>query len=391
MKANLFSLPDKGVLSVAISQFGSAFSMNFIAVFMPFYIRKISSFGPKETMVWTGLIIGVSPLMACLMAPVWGRMTSRLRPKLLFERALLCNGMILLLYGFAGNLYVLFFLRVMIGLLGGASTVGLILLSAISNKERLHKDISLYQISQTTAQLIGPPLGAYMVTLAGYRASFFIASFVLFTFFIFCYRYVKDIPCQKTDRKSGQPQRKGILWGWALGFIATIHITYLPSILPHILETFQLKEDTALNSAGLIMMAYTVTAILGNYLITNFASRARLRQVVMYIGLLAASFQAAMYFTNGVFSFTVIRMLQTGVIAAVFPMILSVFASGAGGGTLGLVNSARFGGNAVGPLMATSVLAYSNLLTLYLIITGFTLVAVVAFLRATKVTPSGEH
>jgi len=39
-------------------------------------------------------------------------------------------------------------------------------------------------------------------------------------------------------------------------------------------------------------------------------------------------------------------------------------------------------GNALGPLMATSVLAYSNLLTLYIAIAGFTLVTLWAFLAS---------
>jgi hypothetical protein len=98
-----------------------------------------------------------------------------------------------------------------------------------------------------------------------------------------------------------------------------------------------------------------------------------------------------MYFGKGVVSFTLIRMLQTGVIAAVFPMILSVFATGVGGGTLGFLNSARFAGNAIGPLMATSVVAYSNLLTLYLLISGLTLIPLAGFLRATKIAPALEQ
>jgi MFS family permease len=166
--------------------------------------------------------------------------------------------------------------------------------------------------------------------------------------------------------------------------MATVHITYLPSILPHILEDFRLGEETALTSAGIIMMAYTVTAILGNYLINNFSPRNRLRRVILWVGLSAAFFQAALCFGNGVFSFTLIRMLQTGVIAAVFPMILSVFASGGTGRTMGFLNSARFAGNAAGPLLATSVLASSNLPTLYLLISGLTLVSLTAFLRATR-------
>jgi MFS family permease len=391
MKKFLLPIPDKGVFFLAISQFGNTFSMNFIAVFMPFYILKISDYSPRETMLWTGLIMGGPSLVAAFMSPVWGRLTSRFRPKLLFERALLANGIITLLYGFAGKVYILFLLRCILGLLGGASTVGLILITVLSPKERIHKDISLYQVAMTTGQLIGPPVGAYMVSLTGYRASFVMASFIISVFFVFCYHYVKDIPPQKTASSSGKSSRKGIFWGWALSLLAIVHITYIPSILPHILENFHLKEGTALNFAGMIMMAYTLTAILGNYLINNFAPRHRLRSVILYTGLSAAFFQAAMCFGNGVFSFTLIRMLQTGAIAAIFPMILSVFASGARGQTLGLLNSARFAGNAIGPLMATSILAYSNLSILYLIIAGLTLVALTAFLRATRTVPSGTQ
>ena len=391
MKRLSLLFTDKGVFFLAISQFGSSFSYNFIMVFMPFYILKISALGPKETMIWTGLIIGAPSVMNALTAPLWGRLTSRFRPKLLFEMGILWNGILFLIFGFVQNLYLIFLLRVLLGIMGAVSTVGLILMTALTPQERLHKDISLYQITMTIGQLVAPPIGAYMITLVGYRFAFIIGSSIFFIFFILCHRNLKDIPCQKTVRDSAQVLKKGIFWGWVLGLIATVHITYLPSILPHILENFQLKEESALSYAGIIMTAYTLTAILGNFMINNFVPRTKLRRVILYIGLSAALLQSIMYLSKGVVSFTLIRMLQTGVVAAVFPMILSVFATGVGGGTLGFLNSARFAGNAIGPLMATSVVAYSNLLTLYLIISGLTLIPLTGFLRTTKIGPSVEE
>jgi DHA1 family multidrug resistance protein-like MFS transporter len=387
------SLPfaDKGVLFVAVSQFGTSFSFNFIMAFMPFYILKISALGPRETMLWIGLIVGAPSVMSAFTAPLWGRLTSRLRPKLLFEMGILWNGILFLIFGFVQNLYLLFLLRVLVGVMGAVSTVGLILISVLAPKERLHKDISLYQITMTIGQLIAPPIGAYMIILVGYRFAFIVGSSIFFIFFILCHYNVRDIPCQKTIRDSTQNLKKGIFWGWALGLMATVHITYLPSILPHILENFQLRHERALSYAGIIMTAYTMTAIFGNFLINNFIPRTKLRQVILYIGLSAASLQAMMYFSKNLVSFTLIRMLQTGVIGAVFPMIFSVFAGGVGGGAIGFLNSSRFAGNAVGPLMATSVVAYSNLLSLYLIISGLTLIPVIGFLRTIKIGPSMEQ
>jgi hypothetical protein len=58
---------------------------------------------------------------------------------------------------------------------------------------------------------------------------------------------------------------------------------------------------------------------------------------------------------------------------------MASFASELGGTGIGFLNSARFAGNGVGPLMATFVLAGSNLLTLYFLIAALTVLFVLAF------------
>jgi hypothetical protein len=98
----------------------------------------------------------------------------------------------------------------------------------------------------------------------------------------------------------------------------------------------------------------------------------------------AAALQALLYFSTGIYSFAAIRMLQTGMIAAVFPLVITAFACDARGSTLGFLNSSRFVGNSLGPLMATSILAHADLLTLYLAISGLTLAVLWAFLAARR-------
>jgi len=377
-------ISDKGVFFVDISQFGIAFSFNFVMAFLPFYIIQVSPFGPKETMIWIGMIIGASSIAAAFAAPLWGKLTSRVSPKFLYEVGILSNGIICLLMGFAGNLYLLLGLRIVLGALGAISTVGLVLVSSLSTRENLHRDMSLYQNSMTAGQLISPPLGAYAVTLFGYRAAFIFAAFIVFIFFAFCHRYVNDIPLPRGGSPAGRLPTKGIFWGWVLSCVAMVHLTFLPSILPHILEDFQVVGEAAVNTAGIIMMAYTATALLGNYFMSAFFPKQYLNRAILLACLSAALFQFLLTFSRGVLSFTVIRMLQTGAIASVFPFIVSLFAPRGGGGTLGFLNSSRFAGNFIAPLMATSISAYSNFSTLYLIIAGLTLFALWAFLASTK-------
>jgi DHA1 family multidrug resistance protein-like MFS transporter len=377
-------IANKGVFFIAVSQFGMAFSFSFMIAFMPFYIVKISTFGPKETMLWIGMIIGVPNIIMALIAPFWGGLTSRFSPKLLFERGILCNGILILLMGFIDNLYLLLLLRIMQGAFGGVSTIGLVLISSLSPEERLHKDLSLFQNSLTAGQLMGPPLGTYTASLFGYRGAFVIASIIVSIFLTFCHHYVSDIPLQKKKSHPEAYYKKGLLSGWVLSLIATVQLTFLPSILPRILENFQLMEGAALNYAGIIIMSYTATAILGTYIFSRLSSKISLKKIITISCLSAAFFQVLLIISKGVWSFAVIRMIQTGFIAAIFPLTISIFARDVGGGMIGFLNSARFFGNAVGPLMATSVLAYSNLLTLYILIAGLTLSSLWAFVTSTK-------
>jgi hypothetical protein len=75
-------------------------------------------------------------------------------------------------------------------------------------------------------------------------------------------------------------------------------------------------------------------------------------------------------------------MLLSGVAAAIWPLTMSILATGQKGSVIGFLNSARFVGNAVGPTLATSVLAFSSLPVLYLAIGIMMLISVLGFRRS---------
>jgi hypothetical protein len=87
-------------------------------------------------------------------------------------------------------------------------------------------------------------------------------------------------------------------------------------------------------------------------------------------------------------SFILIRVMQTGMIAAVIPLVISTFTNDGGGGTtLGFLNSGRFVGNALGPMLATTTLAQFGLLPLYLAISTLAVAMLVGFLSFIKYRP----
>jgi hypothetical protein len=72
-------------------------------------------------------------------------------------------------------------------------------------------------------------------------------------------------------------------------------------------------------------------------------------------------------------------MLQTAMIAAVIPLVFSTFASDLDGRVIGFLNSSRFAGNALGPMIGTSVLAFSSLNWLYFTIGSMSMLSLAGY------------
>jgi len=388
---NLLPAPEggKGIFFILLSQFGLAFSFNVVMSFMPFYIIKVSPYGSHETMIWIGLIMGLNSFIAAATAPLWGSLTAKLPPKRLFQSTFLFNAIIFLFMGFTESLPLLLALRIVQGALGGASTIGLFMISELSPRDRLAGHLSLYQNTMTAGSLLGPPVGAYLVAHLGYRSPFIISVAMIVVFLVLCQIYVAETGKKETGGGRKISFSRGLLWGWALSFIATIHLTFLPSILPHVLDGFSITGEAALKAAGFIMMGYTATAIIGSYVISRWTPKAKLTGVITVACLAAALFQALLALPRDIIGFTAVRMLQTGVVAAVIPLAMANFGTKYGGTGIGFLNSARFAGMGAAPLLATALLAGSDLMTLYGVISALTLAVVLGFWFSTPRT-SGQ-
>ncbi len=371
----------RNLIFISLSQFGMAMSANFIMVFLPFYTFKISPYSSQETLIWVGLIMGAHPFIVMIASNFWGVLTSRFSPKLLYMRGLLANTVLFLLMGFTSNLHVLLILRVFQGIFGGISTVGLIIISSSSSRERISADIGFFQTFLTLGQLVGPPIGALAASVFGYRGAFVSVSVFILVVIIFCYLNVKEVPLQsKGERLFGRSTvNQQTIVAWILCFAATVQLMFLPSVLPNVFEKFNMERTVALKWAGVVIMIYTATATLGTYFWTRVSLRFGRDRMILLLVISGILFQSLLSLSRGMVDFIVIRMVQTGLIAAAIPLVISIFATELKGGTIGFVNSARFAGNAFGPMIAASILAVSNLTTLYLFISGITLFALLAF------------
>ena len=371
---------------VSTAQFSMAFALNFVLVFLPFYIHTISPLGDAATLRWTGLIVGAAPAMAAFGSTFWGGLSDRFSPKALFERGMLSHAILVTLMGFTTDLRLLLLIRIVQGFMGGISTIGLIIVAAISTEKELPRRMGVYQSALTLGQIFAPPLGAMAAAAFNFRGAFLASGLMLFGVWAFAHLALSRIPRQPRRSAAEAISRRQIWLAWLVSLVGTMHIVFLPSVLPTILRGFEIPEPRQLVTAGIIVFAYGTAAAAGSYGFSQLAGRIPTRRLILAASLGAALCQVFLSLGSGPVAFTLIRMAQTGCAAGIFPLILTQIATKTQGKTIGLINTARFAGNALGPIMATFILSQSNLPTLYFVLgAGLALAAAGNYLG----TPAG--
>lgn len=368
----------KAVWVVIASQFGLAFSINYVIVFLPFYIRSVSPLSEAATLVWTGLVVAGAPAAASVASTLWGALTARLSPKLLFERGLLTHSLVVAATAFTTSLPLLLALRIAQGVLGGISTISLIIIGAISRRETLPSHIGLLNSALTTGSIIGPPVGAAIAAAWGFRAAFLSAAGLIGAALVFSHRFLPPIPPQRPSAGAPRVSRRELLAGWLVSVTAMVQLGFLPSVLPQVLAVYGIEGDRAVAAAGLVVMAYGAAAAVGAASL-RWVRRLPHRGAVLGAGAASALLQAALALAGSLPVFLAFRVMQAFLAGLIMPLVMADVAATGRGAAVGTLNTARFVGNALGPILATVLLARADLTTLHAAISAAALVTLLAF------------
>src|SRR5690606_8098487 len=76
---------------------------SFVIPFLPLYVVELDGFDLATAALWSGLVLGATPLMSGIVAPFWGRLSDRIGQKLLLQRSLLGFTLCLALMAVAGS------------------------------------------------------------------------------------------------------------------------------------------------------------------------------------------------------------------------------------------------------------------------------------------------
>jgi DHA1 family multidrug resistance protein-like MFS transporter len=158
--------------SVLISFLG----FSFLSPFLPQYVESLGVHDPGRAALWSGLLVGVSPLLGGLLTPFWVRTAEWTGNRVLILRCLIAWIFILSLMGLVTNVWQLLALRILLGVFSGFNSFALAVLSITVPKERLSQTIGTLQSTQFIAGALGPIFGGTLADTVGQRGTFFVAG-----------------------------------------------------------------------------------------------------------------------------------------------------------------------------------------------------------------------
>lgn len=241
----------------------------FVIPFLPLFVRQLGVGPDQRVAAWSGLLIGISPLLAGLMAPVWGRLADRLGLKAMAVRALLAYVALLLLTAAAGNVWQLLALRVGVGLFGGIGPLGLAMATAGCPREHTGRAVGLIQSAQILSAAVGPLAGGVLADTIGIRQTFVVTAAACALALGLLLGFYREAPA---DAPTGaRPARQGFGEVLSLAHVPALLLTLFlvnfvgrsfTPILALQLQQLGVPPERLAGATGALIACYAVTAAL---------------------------------------------------------------------------------------------------------------------------------
>ena len=360
----------KNQIAVTVSGSFVFFGFTLVMPFLPLYVRQLGVEGTGPIALWTGLILSISPAMAALTGPIWGRIGDRIGLKPMAARATGVNCLCWLLMAFAGNVWQLFLLRGVLGLLGGFNSVSVAAVTQLSPKEKIGSVIGTLQSSQIIAAAIGPLVGGILAQWIGITNTFFATAILMFGSFLSIMLFYQDAerrhgsvddPEQPVDR-SFLKHPEYILPLILLFFIHMSVHTFNPIVPLFLEELGTAATRLAAMSGALISMAAFGEAF-SAWLSGKLSDRVELRKLIairLGLGLLVLVPMVAVQSSGGFFVLRVaLALLSGGTMTLAFGAAGRVIPGEHRGTGFSILSSTSMFGGAAGPIIAGALAGLS--------------------------------
>jgi DHA1 family multidrug resistance protein-like MFS transporter len=251
----------------------------FVLPFLPLFVRELGVEEPERAALWAGVLIGVGPLLAGLLAPVWGRLADRRGHKRVAVVALVATVAILALSAAVTRVEELLVLRIGVGLFGGIGPLGLAMATAQAPREETGRAVGLIQAAQILSAAVGPLAGGLLADAIGVRLTFLVTAALCALALLLVLAFYEE---------RGGPERKGAAPGAGFravvvlpGVTALLVVLFLVNfigrsftpILPLHLSALGMAPSRLASATGILISAYSVAAALSAWYLGRMSRR----------------------------------------------------------------------------------------------------------------------
>jgi DHA1 family multidrug resistance protein-like MFS transporter len=352
-------------------QFVMSISFSILSPIMPLFLPELGVVSREAVDVWAGVLASVTSFIGIFTAPIWGGLADRYGRKLMVLRSTFGIALFTALMGIAGNPWHMLAFRAGMGMLAGFNAAATVLVATQVPEQRLGYSLGWLGTGQLVGSLVGPVLGGVVADLSGsYRVPFFFAGAISLVAFIGTWRFVPE----RFVRPAEGRQKHSFLAGLSMltrttGLLALIVAMLMTQFATQAVQpvvTLYVQEMLGQRPelATLGGLAFSVTGIAGVLAVPFLGRKSDVigYRVVLLIGLLgAALFTLPQAFRLGYWAFVVERfglgLFVGGILPAANALIGRLTTSSSRGFVFGMVSSAYFIGNTLGPLTGGLVAA----------------------------------
>jgi MFS family permease len=260
----------------------------FVLPFLPLYVRELGVDDDERAVLWAGVLIGVAPLLAGLLAPFWGRLADRYGHKPMALRALAAYVVLLTLSAGVTGVWQLFVLRAGIGLFGGIGPLGLAMATSLAPREETGRAVGLVQAAQILSAAIGPFVGGLLADAIGIRATFLVTAAVCAVALALVALWYRDAPRGGPEAPilPGVPFGEVLRMGQVPALLAVLFLvnfigrSFTP-ILPLHLMGLGVPGGRVAFLTGILISVYSIAAALSAALVGRASGRRSPRALLL--------------------------------------------------------------------------------------------------------------
>jgi DHA1 family multidrug resistance protein-like MFS transporter len=313
-----------------------------VTPFLPFYIESIGVHGAARIALWSGLLLSVSPLIAALLGPFWGKLADALGMKVMVQRVLFTIAVHWGLMFFTRTVWQVLALRIMLGLFSGFGTMSVALITHGCPRGRIGHAVGTLQATQILSTAIGPFVGGVLASTIGIRNTYLVTCTLCTLAFLFVLLLYRDIPAVAGAEGPIVVSQAGpVTEGWRavlprrppgprVAKPSLLAVLRLPLILPLLPLLFLvnmidrslflivplcvaasgLQARAVEATTGLVMSGGAMAGAASAYLMGRISGRRAPATTYLFYSLVAGSVLIALLaITRGIFAFTAVRVL----------------------------------------------------------------------------------